>query len=526
MTPLSKLQQTILTCQKKPWTGKTTHGSSIVLYQRKSENEGTFADLNLNRDTKEVIQKSRRRSIETVTHLQALTEITSIKRHSSPNLQEKLNLNWFKTNFAVSNEYFKSDLAWMLVHLCPTKLFEITLSDEDLPPDNLTPRWSALNAMVSTVNVNVTAVGYCPMIPKPPNNYSVVYSITKTVQKIISKTSQVNTVITFDEAIYCKAKEIQWRFSDEFADTVIRMGGFHIAMTFLAVIGKTYEESGLEDILIESGVYGSNSVVRLLHGKAYNKGVRAHKLLLEALERIQWRSFSSWIENKNISIENEAEIEKMLKECNSLSSIGNGDELITSFDSLLKLIPPIVSILRKFKSFGKENSDSFMFWEEYLTMVHILLNYVRSERDGIWYLHLSLVAQMLPYFFAFDRINYSRWISVYLADMRLLPQTAPAVHNEFVKGHHPVKRTPNSKFNQVWTDMGIEQTINRESKTKGGIIGFSPKEGAVDRWYLTAHERSAITSATKEMSGVQEAGSSSSHKEGSVSRKRRSKGCQ
>ena len=42
----------------------------------------------------------------------------------------------------------------------------------------------------------------------------------------------------FDEAIYCKAKEIQWRFSDEFADTVTRKGGFHIAMTFLAVIGN------------------------------------------------------------------------------------------------------------------------------------------------------------------------------------------------------------------------------------------------------------------------------------------------
>ena len=69
-----------------------------------------------------------------------------------------------------------------------------------------------------------------------------------------------------------------------FADTVIRMGGFHTAMTFLAVIGKKYEESGLEDILMESGVYGSNSVVRLLHGKACNKGMRARKLLLEALE--------------------------------------------------------------------------------------------------------------------------------------------------------------------------------------------------------------------------------------------------
>ena len=88
-----------------------------------------FPKLKLNRDTKEVIQKSRRHSVETVTHLQALTEITAIKRRSSPNLQGKLNLSWLKTNFAVSNEYFKSDLAWMLVRLCPTKLFGVTLGD-------------------------------------------------------------------------------------------------------------------------------------------------------------------------------------------------------------------------------------------------------------------------------------------------------------------------------------------------------------------------------------------------------------
>ena len=158
-----------------------------------------------------------------------------------------------------------------------------------------------------------------------------------------------------------------------------------------------------------------------------------------------------------------------------MSSTGNEDELITSFDSLLNLIPPILSTLRKFKTSGKENSDSFMFYEEYPTMAHILLNYVRAERDGIWDLHLSSVTQMLPYFFAFDRINYSQWISVYLVDMRLLPQTASAVHKELVKGNHPVKRTSNSKFDQVWTDMGIEQTINRESKTKAESLALAKK---------------------------------------------------
>ena len=113
-------------------------------------------------------------------------------------------------------------------------------------------------------------------------------------------------------------------------------------------------------------------------------------------------AFSSGVEDNNISFENEAEIENMLKEC--LRSIGNEGELITSFDSLLKLIRPIMYVLRKLKTFGKEKSDCFMFWEEYLTMEHILLNYVRSERDGIWDLHLL---KCFLTFFSFDRINYS-----------------------------------------------------------------------------------------------------------------------
>ena len=100
--------------------------------------------------------------------------------------------------------------------------------------------------------------------------------------------AQTNSVITFDLAIYMKAKELQWRFVDEFKETVIRMGGFHIALNNLAVIGKKFQDSCLEDLLTESGVYGSNTTLALLKGKSYNGGVRAHKILMEALLRLQW----------------------------------------------------------------------------------------------------------------------------------------------------------------------------------------------------------------------------------------------
>ena len=78
----------------------------------------------------------------------------------------------------------------------------------------------------------------------------------KNVQTMMEALDQRHSVITFDLAIYMKAKEIQWRRPEEFKNTVIRMGGFHIALNFLSVIGKIFQDSGIEDLLIESGVHG------------------------------------------------------------------------------------------------------------------------------------------------------------------------------------------------------------------------------------------------------------------------------
>ena len=55
---------------------------------------------------------------------------------------------------------------------------------------------------------------------------------------------------------------------------------------------------------------------------------------------------------------------------------------------------------------------------------------------------------MLPYFHAYDHMNYARWATVYLADMQLLPETAPEIFQEFKSGNFPVKGSDNI-FNQV-----------------------------------------------------------------------------
>ena len=129
-------------------------------------------------------------------------------------------------------------------------------------------------------------------------------------------------------------------------------------------------------------------------------------------------------------------------------------------------------------------------------MVKLLLQFVKAERTGHWELHLLSVSAMVPHFFAMDRPNYARWLPVYIMDMRQLATKHPQGHQEFVNGYHAVSRS-GKPFSQVWTDMALEQTINAESKSKGGIIGISQNPGALDRWFLTSHERASVTTALK-----------------------------
>ena len=92
-------------------------------------------------------------------------------------------------------------------------------------------------------------------------------------------------------------------------------------------------------------------------------------------------------------------------------------------------------------------------------MVQILLQFIRAERDGCWELHLAATSRMVPYFYAMDRPNYSRWLPVYLLDMHQLLQKFPEVHEEFLKDSFAVSRST-QPYSRVWTDVALEQSIN------------------------------------------------------------------
>ena len=94
---------------------------------------------------------------------------------------------------------------------------------------------------------------------------------------------------------------------------------------------------------------------------------------------------------------------------------------------------------------------------------------------------------MLPWNFAYDHVNYARYLPVYLLHMIQLPETHPEAQMMLENGEFGVQRTAEHGFTQLPIDQIIQQTLNRSTKTKGGIVGFSLKKTAVQRWLLTAH---------------------------------------
>ena len=68
---------------------------------------------------------------------------------------------------------------------------------------------------------------------------------------------------------------------------------------FLGILGKRFQDAGLRDLCIEAGIVAEGSVTRVLKGRHYNRAVRTHKCMYEALYRLIWEGFLPWLKGQD-----------------------------------------------------------------------------------------------------------------------------------------------------------------------------------------------------------------------------------
>ena len=136
-----------------------------------------------------------------------------------------------------------------------------------------------------------------------------------------------------------------------------------------------------------------------------------------------------------------------------------------------------------------ENGTMSQFWMSYIDLVSTLLNLLRASREGNWILHLKSIREMLPWCFAYNRTNYSRYLPWYYREMQCLKVTHPEIHEYLQSGGFSCQIGSKNTFGRIPMDQTIEETINKDTQTAGGTKGFSTNKSAVSKYYITANDR-------------------------------------
>ena len=278
----------------KPYTSTTLAWDNVDRVEEALSGEGTWQRVNgiaiqarhfgpdLPRvDVTPILSKLKKRSIDVV--LDKELPIYNAGQRCGPPSSAYVE----KTSSDIEANAKKKNLLWILVRLHATE-------------NQTIPGWTGFNIKVrNEEQVSQDNIGYLQTIDAPASNMSTVFEVLSQSLKIKDSLRLNAIVVVFDPAIYAKAMEIKWKHSEHFKDVIVRMGAFHTICTLLGIIGKRFQDAGLRDLCVESQVIAEGSVSGVMEGRKYNRAVRLHKLVYEALMRQVRSGFQKWVAEKH-----------------------------------------------------------------------------------------------------------------------------------------------------------------------------------------------------------------------------------
>ena len=293
-----------------------------------------------------------------------------------------------------------------------------------------------------------------------------------------------------DEGVYRIAKEPQLLSSDKFGSIFVGLVGFHLEKVVIACCGKYLEESSIDSIFVEVEIFGPEVVTSVMAGGNYIRGKRGIALISEDLQCLQ---FSAFIKTADISRFSKlfvhiAELQTLFRTENrtpeSIKSAGKCcQNEINEFNEAVSL----------FKDRCNKASEQFQYFSIFLERISpVLRDLTQSYCESNWELHLSAIRRGLPLCFAFDRVNYKRWLPLYYEDCLALHQTFPMFYSAFLEGDFTVKHTANSGSG-VPLDHALEKEYNKSAKGPSGIIGYTRRKESVLKWNIIHHEKRQFT---------------------------------
>ena len=139
------------------------------------------------------------------------------------------------------------------------------------------------------------------------------------------------------------------------------------------------------------------------------------------------------------------DITEELKEVNKNLCQDKYEELMNS-DKVIKYMNIVLDYVDKL---SESEGSLAKVWLSFIEMAKILLNLLTATRSGNWHLYLETIRDIPPYAFAYDNINYSRYLTVMLAEMVSLETENPDVYQQFMLGNFTAQLSEHSTFGHI-----------------------------------------------------------------------------
>ena len=357
-------------------------------------------------------------------------------------------------------------------------------------PNN--PSWSGYMALATegSKTYQTSKVLILPFVNLQPSSLDAIYTVLAFAADKCEQEEQQTCVVTFDQPLYAKAVDMVAAESSDgkLSSVVIRLGGFHLLMSFMGAVGYIMGGSGLKELW--SVIYAHDSVEKMLTGHAFARSLRAHFLTQLALAQIILR---------------EVEINEAAgKQLASLHETVMGNA--TSSDDLNN-DPVLAAVLQSVQDVMHEaaaTSRTAKLWIQYHHQITLMRRFIRAERCGNWALHLETVREMIPHFHAAGHLAYAKYAHLYLQQMSDLEnKMTEDEFQEFSSSGSFTIRRSDKLWAGVWSDMTIDQVLMRAMKTSGGLTrGRGLTDSVLSRWVLSMPSCTELTRNFEEFCGI------------------------
>lgn len=178
------------------------------------------------------------------------------------------------------------------------------------------------------------------------------------MEVIMKATQHVNSgqvpVLTVDQPLYAIAKEIQWSWPDKYGERkyVVLMGGLHIEMALLSVLGNWLDVSGWVAIMATTTVTTEGRADALQSGSHISRAQWAHQVSAAALFCLQNEAFTAY--------KDASEVENL--------EVKSFDEWCADMET---------------------NHPQFFYWSKTLKLEILFLQFMRAQREGNFLMYIE-----------------------------------------------------------------------------------------------------------------------------------------